>query len=710
MLLRMSTLFLRTLREDPADAEVPSHRLLVRAGYIRRAAPGIYSWLPLGWRVLPQRRAHRPRGDGRDGRPGGALPRAAAPRAVRGDRPLDRVRRQHLPAQGPQGRRLPARPDARGDVHPAGEGPVLLVQGPAAVDLPDPDQVPRRGASAGRHPARPRVRHEGLVLLRRRRRRSGGVLRGAPRGLHHASSTGSGSTTSSSSAMSGAMGGSASEEFLQPAENGEDTFVRCDERRLRRQRRGGASRRCRRRATATTSGRRTSRTRPTPRRSRPSSPWPTSGFPRADGRAWTAADTLKNVVVMLRPPRRQPRAARRRPARRPRGRHQAAGGAVAPAEVEPFTERTSTTDPQLVKGYIGPAALGGEDRRRSATCSTRGSSPAPRWITGAERAGPARLRPGRRPRLRPATASSRPPRSATATRARSTAAALEIARGIEIGHIFQLGRKYAEALGLKVLDENGKLVTVTMGSLRHRRRRAVAAVAEPTLRRARPVLAARRSRPPTSTSWPPARTTRCSTAARALSRRARGRRRPRALRRPARRSRPGVKFKDAELIGVPTIVVVGRGLADGVVEVRDRRTGEREESPWRRPSPALTRHRSAHDGGRRRLRLGRHADAVAHDRLRATSGCATPTPHRRPAGGRTSSPNEIIAAEERRLAAAARAPAAAPGSARSSPRPASTPTASGTRPRWRPTGVLGAAHPDGPGRPGAARAACASGG
>ena len=52
MLLRMSTLFLRTLREDPADAEVPSHRLLVRAGYIRRAAPGIYSWLPLGLRVL----------------------------------------------------------------------------------------------------------------------------------------------------------------------------------------------------------------------------------------------------------------------------------------------------------------------------------------------------------------------------------------------------------------------------------------------------------------------------------------------------------------------------------------------------------------------------------------------------------------------------------------------------------------------------------
>jgi prolyl-tRNA synthetase len=52
VVLRMSALFLRTLREDPADAELPSHRLLVRAGYIRRVAPGIYTWLPLGLRVL----------------------------------------------------------------------------------------------------------------------------------------------------------------------------------------------------------------------------------------------------------------------------------------------------------------------------------------------------------------------------------------------------------------------------------------------------------------------------------------------------------------------------------------------------------------------------------------------------------------------------------------------------------------------------------
>ena len=166
--MKMSTLFLRTLREDPADAEVPSHRLLVRAGYVRRAAPGGYTWLPLGKRVLDN-----------------------VERVVREE--MDRIGAQevHFPALLPRepyeasGRwteygddmfRLKDRrgadyllgADARGAVHPAGEGPVRVVQGLSADPLPDPDEVPRRGAAAGRAAARPRVPDEGRLLVRPR--------------------------------------------------------------------------------------------------------------------------------------------------------------------------------------------------------------------------------------------------------------------------------------------------------------------------------------------------------------------------------------------------------------------------------------------------------------------------------------------------------------------------------------------------------------
>ena len=184
MILRMSTLFLRTLREDPADAEVPSHRLLVRAGYIRRAAPGIYTWLPLGLRVLRKIEGIVREEMDAIGAQELLFPALLPREPYEATGRWTRVRRRHLPAQGPQGRRLPARPHPRGDVHPPGEGPVLLLQGPAALALPDPDQVPRRGASPRRPAARPRVRHEGLLLLRRRRRRPRAQLRGAPRRLH----------------------------------------------------------------------------------------------------------------------------------------------------------------------------------------------------------------------------------------------------------------------------------------------------------------------------------------------------------------------------------------------------------------------------------------------------------------------------------------------------------------------------------------------
>jgi prolyl-tRNA synthetase len=163
---------------------------------------------------------------------------------------------------------------------------------------------------------------------------------------------------------------------------------------------------------------------------------------------------------------------------------------------------------------------------------------------------------------------------------------LELARGVEMGHIFQLGRKYAEALGLQVLDENGKLVTVTMGSYGIGVSRAVAAIAEST-------------HDELGLCWPrevaPADVHVVATGKDAAVFAAADRLaqdlvaagltvlyddRPKVS--------PGVKFKDAELLGLPTIVTVGRGLADGVVELRDRRSGERREVPVGEALAAVT--------------------------------------------------------------------------------------------------------------------------
>ena len=166
----MSKLFLKTLRDDPSDAEVPSHRLLVRAGYIRRAAPGGFTWLPLGWIVYRN-----------------------VERIVREEMDAAGFQEVHFPALLPKepyeatgryeeyGDNLFRLQDRHGNdflLAPTHEemftlrreGPDRLVQGPAAVDLPDPDQVPRRGPSSGGPAPRPRVRDEGLVQLRPRRR------------------------------------------------------------------------------------------------------------------------------------------------------------------------------------------------------------------------------------------------------------------------------------------------------------------------------------------------------------------------------------------------------------------------------------------------------------------------------------------------------------------------------------------------------------
>jgi prolyl-tRNA synthetase len=374
-------------------------------------------------------------------------------------------------------------------------------------------------------------------------------------------------------ADSGAMGGSASEEFLAVAEVGEDTFVRSP---------GGYAANVE--AVTTVAPEPQDWTDLPAAHAEQTPDTPTietlvdhlnERFPRED-RPWTGADTLKNVLVVLRHPdgTREPLAIgvpgdREVDAKR-------LETAVSPAEVEPFTEADFAAHPALVKGYIGPGALGAESASGIRYLVDPRVVDGTRWVTGANEPGShvidlvagrdftadgtieaAEVRAGD-----PAPDGSGP---------------LELARGIEMGHIFQLGRLYAEVLGLQVLDENGKLVTVTMGSYGVGISRAVAAVVESSHdelgivwpRELAPfdvhvVVAGKQQE-----VFDAADRLVTDLEAAGLS----------VLHDDRPKVSPGVKFKDAELLGMPTIVVVGKGLAEGLVEVKDRATGARRDVP-----------------------------------------------------------------------------------------------------------------------------------
>ncbi|MFM7252105.1 MAG: His/Gly/Thr/Pro-type tRNA ligase C-terminal domain-containing protein, partial [Ilumatobacteraceae bacterium] len=297
---------------------------------------------------------------------------------------------------------------------------------------------------------------------------------------------------------------------------------------------------------------------------------------RAD-RAWTAADTLKNLVVRL---------------RHPDGTTSALAVGVpgdrevdmkrleaqmAPAEIEPFSEADFTANPHLAKGYIGPGALGDGKPAGVRYLVDPRIVAGTAWITGADQ-------PGRHVHGLVCGRDFAPDGTIEAAEVLGgdpcprCGAPLEIARGIEIGHIFQLGRMYAEALGLTVLDEHGETRVVTMGSYGIGVSRAMAAIAEMNCddkgliwpREVSPadvhIVATGK---PTDPQLPAAEQLAADCEAAGL----------RVLLDDRTGVSPGVKFNDAELIGVPTIVVVGRGLADGNVEVKDRRTGERVDVP-----------------------------------------------------------------------------------------------------------------------------------
>jgi prolyl-tRNA synthetase len=295
-------------------------------------------------------------------------------------------------------------------------------------------------------------------------------------------------------------------------------------------------------------------------------------FPRAD-RPWAPGDTLKNVLVMLRHPdgHSEPLAIGVPGDREVDPKRLEAQ--VAPAELEPFTQEDFAAHPVLAKGYIGPGVLGVQRASGIRFLLDPRVGPGSAWVTGADT-------PGRH------VIDLVAGRDFTADGTIQAAEVLDgdpcpvcgnplvTARGIEMGHIFQLGRKYADALGLQVLDEKGKLVTVTMGSYGVGVSRAVAAVAENS-HDDRGLIWPREVAPADVHVVIAGKGEEIVEAAELISAGldASGVR----VILDDRNASVGVKFTDAELLGVPTICVVGRGVATGVVEVRDRATGTRRE-------------------------------------------------------------------------------------------------------------------------------------
>ena len=589
MLHRLSTSFIRTLREDPADAEVASHRLLVRACYVRRAAPGVYTWLPLGLRTL---------------------------------RKIEDIVRQEMDAMGGQEVHfpalLPAEPyqaTGRWDDY----GPTLF----KLRDRKDGDYLlaPTHEEMFtlavkdlySSYKDLPAVIYQIQTKYRDEARPRAGIIRGrefvmkdsysfdiddaglaaayqAHRDTYERIFTRLGLDYVIVNAMAGAMGGSHSEEFLHPCEIGEDTFVRSS---------SGYAANAEAVTTVVPEAVDASGIGPARVVDTPDTPTIDSlvelcnrAYPRSDGRAWTAADTLKNVVVtLIHPGGERELLVVGVPGDRDVDMKRLEA-AVAPAEVEMAGDTDFETHPELVRGYIGPSAIGPnsplrrvekrEDGTEVLTGSVRylvdpriveGTS----WVTGAntDKKHVLDLVMGR-DFTADGTIEAAEVREGDP--APDGSGPLHLARGIEIGHIFELGRKYSQALGLTVLDENGKARVVTMGSYGIGVSRVMAALAEANhddKGLTWPVQIAPYHVQVLATGKDQAVFDVAEQIASSLD--ADG---VEVLYDDRRKVSAGVKFADAELLGLPYTLVVGRDLAkEGTVEIRDRRTGERRSVP-----------------------------------------------------------------------------------------------------------------------------------
>jgi prolyl-tRNA synthetase len=560
MLLRMSTLLLKTLREEPADAEVPSHRLLLRAGYIRRCAPGGYAWLPLGKLVLDRVtevvRSEMVAIGGQEVSFPALLPREPFEITGRwteyGDdlfKLRDRRGNDYLLAPTHEEMFTLLVQDMTSSYR---DFPVLLFQ----VQTKFRDEArPRAGLLRGREFLMKDAYSFGLsdeALLQAYAEVRAAYQRIFARlGLTHAIVA----------ALAGAMGGSASEEFLAPAEVGEDTFVGCTA--------------CDYAANTEAVVTPAPAARPIPSgapsvHDTPDTATIAALVDLANARAlagrtdWTAADTLKNVVVTVRHPGRDDELLvigvpgdREVDLKR-------LDAALAPATAVLFDDFASR--PDLIRGYLGPQGIAARylaDPR---------VSPGTSWLTGANEPGRHAtgvvcgrdFTPDGTVEAAEVRAGDPCPRCADGT--------LTMRRGIEIGHIFQLGRRYTDVFKVDVLAADGKPVRPVVGCYGIGVSRAVAAIAE-------------QHHDDRGLLWPDAvapadvhvvaagkdgQVEAALEVSRALV--AAG---LRVLVDDRPQLSAGVKFTDAELIGISRTVVVGRRLTEGYAEIRDRRTGER---------------------------------------------------------------------------------------------------------------------------------------
>ncbi|MFK0401470.1 proline--tRNA ligase [Microbacterium sp. NPDC090225] len=571
MVTRLSNFFLRTLREDPAGAEVASHKLLIRAGYIRPQAAGIFAWLPLGLRVKSKIEA-----------------------VVREEMAAAGAQEVHFPALMPrEAYEATGRWDEYGDLlfrlkdRKGGDYLLAPTHEEAFTQLVKDLYSSYKDLPLTIYQIQDKYRDEA--------RPRAGLLRGREFTMKDAYSFDASDEGLEASyqaqrdayerifqrlgleyvivqADAGAMGGSRSEEFLHPTPVGEDTFVRSA---------GGYAANVEAFTTAVPDAVAFDADAAPVVFDSPDTPTIDTLVAHSNAvleGEYSAADTLKNVVLALThldgtrelvvvgiPGDREVDEKR-------------AEVAFAPAGVETATPEDFAKHPLLVKGYIGPwsttgAVLGEESATGIRYLVDPRVSEGTSWITGANIdqkhahsvvAGRdfaadgiveiANVRAGD-----PAPDGSGP---------------VELARGMEIGHVFQLGRKYAEALGLKVLDVNGKLVTVTMGSYGIGVTRILAIIAE-------------LNNDDKGLIWP------ASVAPFDVQVVAAGRDQVAfdvaadlastlegagldVLYDDRPKVSPGVKFGDAELVGVPKIVIVGRGAAEGQVELWDRATGDRD--------------------------------------------------------------------------------------------------------------------------------------